>query len=364
MSASEEKKNTNLKKILKIIMIFAAMKINLVSDTVTRPTPEMLKAMFSAEVGDDVFKADPTVNALEAKAAQMFNKPAAIFCPSGTMTNQIAIKVHTQPLDEVICDHYSHVYQYETGGYAFNSGVAMNLLQGTNGKIEADQIAAAIKPLYDWLPVSKLVVLENTCNKGGGSYYTLEEILPIRDLCQRRGLKLHLDGARLFNALIETGESTQDVGDHFDSISICLSKGLGAPVGSLLIGEAEFIRQARRFRKVMGGGMRQAGYLAAAGIYALDHHIDRLKIDNDHAKSLGKVLETCKAVARVRPVKSNIVIFDLNAPHTADEILAKFEAKGIIASAFGPQTIRFVTHLEITSEMVERTINAIKGILG
>ncbi len=344
-------------------MIFASMKINLVSDTVTRPTSEMLQAMFSAEVGDDVFKADPTVNALEAKAASMFDKPAAIFCPSGTMTNQIAIKVHTQPLDEVICDHYSHVYQYETGGYAFNSGVGMSLLQGVNGKIEVDQIAAAIKPLYDWLPVSKLVVLENTCNKGGGSYYTLDEILPIRDLCQRRGLKLHLDGARLFNALIETGETTQAVGAHFDSISICLSKGLGAPVGSLLIGETEFIRQARRFRKVMGGGMRQAGYLAAAGIYALDHNIERLKIDNDHAKVLGKTLEDCHLVEQVRPVKSNIVIFDLKDPHTADQILAKFQSKDIMGSAFGPQTIRFVTHLEITPNMVEQTINAIKEIL-
>ncbi len=347
-----------------IIQIFVPMKINLISDTVTRPTPEMLQAMFAAEVGDDVFRADPTVNALEAKAAQLFNKPAAIFCPSGTMTNQIAIKVHTQPLDEVICDHYSHIYQYETGGYAFNSGVAMNLLQGTNGKIEADQVAAAIKPLYDWLPVSKLVVLENTCNKGGGSYYTLNEILPIRDLCQRRGLKLHLDGARLFNALIETEETTQDVGDHFDSISICLSKGLGAPVGSLLIGESEFIRQARRFRKVMGGGMRQAGYLAAAGIYALDHHVNRLKEDNDHAKLIGETLEVCPLVSQVRPVKSNIVIFDLQTPHTAEKILARFEEKGVLASAFGPHTIRFVTHLEVTADMIAKTQKVIREILG
>ena len=349
--------------IIKIIKIFAIMKINLISDTVTRPTSEMLEAMFSAQVGDDVFKADPTINALEAKAAKMFGKPAAIFCPSGTMTNQIAIKVHTQPLDEVICDHYSHVYQYETGGYAFNSGVSMNLLEGKNGKLEADQIAAAIKPVYDWLPISKLVVLENTCNKGGGSFYTLDEILPIRDLCQRRGLKLHLDGARLFNALIETGESTQEVGAHFDSISICLSKGLGAPVGSLLIGETEFIRQARRFRKVMGGGMRQAGYLAAAGIYALDHHVERLKIDNDHAKLLGNTLEACQSVEQVRPVKSNIVIFDLKHPYTAEAILKKFESKDIFASAFGPMTIRFVTHLEITPEMIEKTIGVIKEVL-
>jgi len=227
----------------------------------------------------------------------------------------------------------------------------------------ADQIAAAIKPLYDWLPVSKLVVLENTCNKGGGSYYTLDEILPIRELCQQRNLKLHLDGARLFNALIETGETTQKVGAHFDSISICLSKGLGAPVGSLLIGETEFIRQARRFRKVMGGGMRQAGYLAAAGIYALDHHVERLKIDNDHAKLLGQTLESCPLVEKVRPVKSNIVIFDLKDPHTAEKILTKFENEEIMASAFGPQTIRFVTHLEVTPKMVEKTQTVIGEVL-
>lgn len=209
------------------------MTINLMSDTVTKPTPAMLAAMMQAEVGDDVFGEDPTVNALETRVAKMFGKEAALYCPSGTMTNQIAIKTHTNPLDEVICDVTSHVYQYETGGYAFNSGVSMNLLQGNNGKITASQVEAAIKPVYDWLPISKLVVLENTCNKGGGSYYTLEEIRPIRALCEQRGLKLHLDGARLFNALVETSESTETIGTEFDSISICLSKGLGAPVGSL-----------------------------------------------------------------------------------------------------------------------------------
>jgi threonine aldolase len=321
--------------------------INLISDTVTKPTPGMLQAMMTAEVGDDVFGEDPTVNALEAKAAALFGKEAALFCPSGTMTNQIALKVHTQPLDEVICDEYSHIYQYEVGGYAFNSGIGVNLIKGTNGKITADQLAAAIKPVYDWLPISKLVVLENTCNKGGGSFYTLDEIQPIQKVCQERGLALHLDGARVFNALVETGETTQETGKLFDSISICLSKGLGTPVGSLLIGTKAVIRQARRVRKAMGGGMRQAGFLAAAGIYALDNHVQRLKEDNDWAKELGKVLEKQAYVDNVRPVKSNIVIFDLKAPWIAESYLARLAEEGIKASAFGPKTVRFVTHLVI-----------------
>lgn len=336
--------------------------INLISDTVTKPTPAMLQAMMEATVGDDVFGEDPTIKALEEKGAQLFGKPAALFCPSGTMTNQIAIKVHTQPLDEVICDEYSHVYQYETGGYAFNSGVSMNLIKGTNGKITAEQVAAAVKPVYDWLPISKLVVLENTCNKGGGSYYTLDEIEPIKAVCKEKGLRLHLDGARLFNALVETGESTQAVGALFDSISICLSKGLGAPVGSLLIGEQEFIRQARRFRKVMGGGMRQAGYLAAAGIYALENNVERLKEDNERARAIGAVLEELDYVSEVRPVQSNIVIFDVKAPWTAASFLEKLAEKGINASPFGPQTVRLVTHLDVTADMIADTIQVLKGM--
>lgn len=339
------------------------MKINLISDTVTQPTPEMLECMMQAKVGDDVFGEDPSVNALQDKAAQLFGKEAALFCPSGTMTNQIAIKVHTQALDEVICDEYSHVYQYETGGYAFNSGVAINLIKGQHGKITAEQVAAAIKPVYDWLPISKLVVLENTCNKGGGSYYTHSEIKPIQSLCKERGLKLHLDGARLFNALVETGESTQATGQLFDSISICLSKGLGAPVGSLLIGDQDFISQARRFRKVMGGGMRQAGFLAAAGLYALEHQVDRLKIDNDRARLLGTTLKACNYVSDVRPVKSNIVIFDVNEAYkNSADFLKKLSNHGINASPFGPKTVRLVTHLDVTEAMMERTIEVLKGM--
>ncbi len=337
------------------------MRINLISDTVTKPTPAMLQAMMHAEVGDDVFRQDPTVNALEAKIAHLFGKEAAIFCPSGTMTNQIAIKVHTNPLDEIICDHYSHVFQYETGGYAFNSGVAINLIQGRYGKITPSQITEAIKPKFDWLPNSKLVVIENTCNKGGGSFYTLEEVRSIHRLCKEKGLALHLDGARLFNALVETNEAPTAHGQLFDSISICLSKGLGAPVGSLLIGDLTFIKEARRFRKVMGGGMRQAGYLAAAGIYALEHHIERLKEDNYRAKCIGRALETLPYVDHVRPVQSNIVIFDLQSPSTAEGFLKWLAQQGIDAAPFGPRTVRFVTHLDFNEEMLEKTLEVLSN---
>lgn len=336
--------------------------INLISDTVTKPTPDMLKAMMAAEVGDDVFQQDPTINALEAKAARMFGMEDALFCPSGTMTNQIAINVHTQQLDEMICDESSHVYQYELGGYSFHSGISISLLKGSYGKITADQVSAAIKPDYDWMPVSKLVVLENTCNKGGGSFYTLDEIKPIRQVCDDNNLILHLDGARLFNALVETGEPTEDVGAIFDSISICLSKGLGAPVGSLLIGGKAFIKRARKVRKVMGGGMRQAGFLAAAGIYALDHHVDRLKNDNDHAKELGTVLKTLPYVENVKPVHSNIVIFDVKPPYTAASFLGLLEGKEILAAPFGPMTVRFVTHLDVSKGMIEEVIGVLRGI--
>lgn len=318
----------------------------------------MLDFMYSAEVGDDVFGEDPTINRLQEKAAAMFGKEAALFCPSGTMTNQIAIKVNTKPLDEMICDHYSHVYQYETGGYAFNSGVAVNLIQGQYGKITADQIKAAVKPVYDWLPISKLVVLENSCNKGGGSYYTIDEIKPIKKVCDEHGLILHLDGARLFNVIVETGEDPKEIGAEFETISICISKGLGAPVGSLLLGPKDKIAEARRFRKVMGGGMRQAGIIAAGGIYALENHISRLKIDNDRAKELGATLEKCSYVTNIRPIKTNIVIFDINEKWEPLDLLKKLEEHNILAVQFGPKTIRFVTHLDISEEMMN-TVNQV-----
>lgn len=340
------------------------MLINLLSDTATKPTAAMQKAMWQAEVGDDVFREDPTVNALEAKCAALFGHEAALFCPSGTMTNQIALKVHTRPLDEVICDEMSHIYQYEVGGYAFHSGIAVNLLKGENGILTAGMVEAAIKPRYDWLPKSSLVVIENTCNKGGGSIYPIENIRAIRQVCRQRQLALHLDGARLFNALVETGDTPADIGAEVDSISICLSKGLGAPVGSVLIGSQPFIAEARRVRKVMGGGMRQAGYLAAAGIYALDHHVERLREDHANARRLAAALAELPWVGHIRPVQTNIVIFDIEAPLTPAVLLDYLDKNGVKASAFGPQTIRFVTHLDVTGEMVEEAVQILREVRG
>ena len=337
--------------------------INLVSDTITQPSPAMLEAMMTAKVGDDVFGDDPTINALETKAAAMFGMEASLFCPSGTMTNQLAIKTHTQPMDEVICEEKSHIYQSEVGGYAFHSGIAVSLLKGENGILNAAQIEAAIKPHYDWLPRTTLVSLENTANIAGGSYYTIDQIKPVQALCKKHDLKLHLDGARLFNALVETGESTQVWGAAFDSISICLSKGLGAPVGSLLIGNQDFIKKARRYRKAFGGGMRQAGFLAAAGIFALENNIERLKEDNENARKIGEILRGLSYVENIRPVRTNIVIFDVKPPLTAVLFLEKINEKGVKAAAFGPQTVRFVTHLHFTKEMLNDVKNILEKIL-
>lgn len=336
--------------------------INLISDTLTKPTTQMLEYMMQAQVGDDVFGEDPTINALQDKVASMFGKESALFCPSGTMTNQIAIKVNTQPLDDVICDKDSHIFHSETGGYSFNSGVGITLIDGKYGKIDAQQIKTAIKPGHDWQTTSKLVVLENTCNKGGGTIYKLDEIAPIAALCQTHQLKLHLDGARLFNALVETNESTHEWGQYFDTISICMSKGLGAPVGSLLLGDNETIRMARRYRKVMGGGMRQAGYLAAACIYALDHHIPILKKDNDRAKEIAKALNSASYVKELKPVESNIVIFKLQDDIKDSEFILKLKNNGILASPFGDNTIRFVTHLDITEDMMEYLLRILPNI--
>ncbi len=322
----------------------------------------MLQMMMAADVGDDVFGEDPTVNRLEKTVAERFNMEAALFCPSGTMTNQIAIKMHTRPLDEVICDVNSHIYQYEVGGYAYHSGIGIQLLEGQYGKITAAQIEAAIRPDFTWLPKSKLIVLENTCNRGGGSIYRQEEILPIQDLAQRKGLALHLDGARLFNALVETGESTETWGKMFDSISLCFSKGLGAPVGSVLMGNATFIHEARRVRKAMGGGMRQIGYLAAAALYALEHHVERLREDHAHARILADALEQSPYVAGLRPVVSNIILFDILPEYAATDFLEALKTKGINATGFGPQTIRFVTHLDVTRPMIDKAAEAIKEI--
>lgn len=339
------------------------MLIDLRSDTVTRPGKEMLAAMMSAAVGDDVFKEDPTVMELEKFTAKLFGKEAALFCPSGTMTNQIAIKVHTQPGDEVICDVNSHIFNYEGGGISFNSGVQARLINGNEGRLSAEMIESCINGDFDWLTTSKLVSLENTVNRAGGSYYTLAQIKPIQELCKQNNLKLHLDGARIFNALCETGESPSEVGSHFDSISVCLSKGLGAPVGSLLLGDADFIKKARRVRKVFGGGMRQAGFLAAAGLYALKNNVTRLKEDHKKAKKIEELLRQLPYVESILPVYTNIVIFNLKKEMmTGDVFEKKLAEQDIKVSSFGKQTIRFVSHLDFTDDMLERTVTVLKGL--
>ncbi|CAN5573234.1 GntG family PLP-dependent aldolase [soil metagenome] len=329
------------------------MLIDLRSDTVTQPTPAMREAMFSAQLGDDVLGDDPTVNALEAKAASLFGMEAALFCASGTMTNQLAIRTHTRPGDDVICDYLSHVYQYEGGGISVNALASVSLAHGERGKLTPSLIRDFIySPADPHKPISKLVVLENTVNKGGGCYYTVPEIAAIKKVCDENGLILHLDGARLFNALVETGEPTGAYGQLFDSISICLSKGLGCPVGSLLLGKADFIRQARRFRKLMGGGWRQAGFLAAAGIYALDHHVDRLKQDHSRARKIGAMLEHLPEVEEILPIDTNIVIFRLPETILAADYVEKLATKGIRGISFGKHLVRFVTHHDFTDEMV------------
>lgn len=338
------------------------MIIDLRSDTVTKPTKAMLEAMMNAPLGDDVFGEDPTVIELEKKAAALFGKEAGLFCPSGTMTNQIAIKVHTQPGDEVLCDVNSHIYNYEGGGISFNSGVQAKLIQGDRGRITAQQIEQNINGDFDWLTRTTLVSLENTVNRAGGSYYTIEMIKPIQKLCADKKLNFHLDGARIFNALTETKENPKDIGSLFDSISICLSKGLGTPAGSVLIGTKEFIKKARRVRKVFGGGMRQAGILAAAGIYALDNNIARLKEDHIRAKKIESILKSLPYVTSILPVDSNIVIFDIDTKISGAEFEKKLLENNIKIAAFGKQTIRFVTHMDFTDEMLEKTEKVLKSI--
>jgi threonine aldolase len=336
------------------------MTVDLRSDTVTKPTPGMLEAMFNAKVGDDVFGEDETINELEQKAAAMFGKEAGIFCPSGTMTNQIAIKCFTQPLDELIADQTAHVYRYEGGGIAFNSSVSTRLLTGYRGLITAEMIEPEINAENIHLPHTSLVVLENTSNRGGGSCYTLEDIKPIAKLCKDKGLKLHLDGARIFNALAYTGDKALDYGKYFDGISVCLSKGLGAPVGSVFLADKETIKYARRIRKVLGGGIRQGGFLAAAGIYALDHHVERLKIDHAHAQILAEQLSKCSWVTNVLPVETNLILFDTVEPASA--VSEKLAQHGIKALPTAANRIRFVLHLDVHPEQVEYVVKVLVAL--
>jgi threonine aldolase len=332
------------------------------SDTFTKPSPGMLEAMCTAEVGDDVFGEDPTVNELEAMAAAMFGMEAALYCPSGTMTNQIAIKCHTQPGDEVICDQLSHVYIYEGGGIAFNSGAQVRPIQGERGRITASQVKAAINPDDVHKAHTSLVSLENTANRGGGSCYLFTDIQSIKEICLINNMRLHLDGARLFNAIINCGETPKQYGEVFDSISICLSKGLGAPVGSLLLGKKDFIYRGRRLRKVFGGGMRQAGFIAAAGIYALEHNIERLAIDHMHAKEIAEALLKKDFVGKMLPVETNILIFEVIGKYNARSLAEQLKAHDILVIPISATQVRMVLHLDITEEMVAKTIGVIEHL--
>ncbi|OGX89278.1 threonine aldolase [Hymenobacter lapidarius] len=336
--------------------------VDLRSDTVTRPTPAMLAAMSAAPVGDDVYEEDLTVRRLEEMTAARFGLEAGLFCPSGTMTNQIAIKAHTEPLSEVICEQTAHVYLWEVGGIAFHSSASVALLVGERGRLTAEQVEAAIRPQNIHYPTTRLVCLENTHNRGGGSCYSWDDMAAISDVAQRHGLARHLDGARVFNALVATGQRGEDYGQLFDSISVCLSKGLGAPVGSVLLGSAAFIQKTKRIRKVMGGGMRQAGYLAAAGIYALENNVARLADDHRRAARLAEVLRQQPYVSDVLNPETNLVIFRLHDSQPAAEFLAALEQQGIKASSFGPQWIRFVTHLDVDDAGLARVEAALQQV--
>ena len=340
------------------------MEINLVSDTVTKPTQEMLQAMFQAKVGDDVYKQDPTVNALEDKVAALFGMEAALFFPSGTMANQTAIKLHTNPGEQIICDKYSHIYHYEGGGASFNSGVSCNLVDGSRGMITADLVANAINdPEFYHAPLSSLVSIENTTNKGGGACYDLEPLAQIKKVCEQHHLKYHLDGARIWNALVAKNQEPKQFGQLFDTISVCLSKGLGAPIGSVLISDSATVKRALRVRKIFGGGMRQAGYLAAAGIYALDHHVERLADDHRRAKEIARVLEKLPWIAAVQPVETNILIFSIQSYLDEKLITEKLKQKGISISSMGHGKLRIVTHLDYREVMHSYVLEALEKLV-
>ena len=333
------------------------------SDTVSKPTPEMVEAMFNAKVGDDVFVEDETVNQLEQKVADMFGMDAALFCPSGTMTNQIAINIHTRPGDEVICGRQAHIYCYEGGGIAKNSGASVRLIEGESGLFTAQDVLNNINNRNDiHLPYTSLVSVENTSNRGGGVCYSFSDLEAIEKVCKANDLAYHIDGARLFNAMIKNNETPQQYGNIFDSISICLSKGLGCPVGSLIIGDKDFIIKARRVRKVLGGGMRQIGYLAAAAIYALDNNINRLAIDHERAKEIASHINVYPSIKSVINPETNILVFIVNDDVNPVEYCEKLKEKGMLAMPFGADRIRLVTHINLNDNDISRAIEILKSI--
>ncbi len=335
--------------------------IDLRSDTLTKPTPAMLEFMMQAPVGDDVYKEDPTVNELERRIADYFGMDEALYFPTGSMTNQAAIKIHTQPGEQLIADTYAHVYNYEGGGVSFNSGVSCKLLDGNRGMITASQVEEAINPPdFYHSPLTSLVCLENTTNKGGGACYDFDEILKIKEVCKVHNLGLHLDGARLWNAFMATGQDPKVYGETFDTISVCLSKGLGAPMGSVLVGKKGFMNKAMRIRKVLGGGMRQVGFMAAAGLYALDHHIDRMVEDHKRAKELEAVLLTNDLVKSVDTVETNIVIFTLQ-PDDSQLFTNILSKNGVKYSDMGGGKLRFVTHYDYKENSHKKVLSLIES---
>jgi threonine aldolase len=337
--------------------------VELRSDTFTLPGPAMLEAMMSARPGDDVFGEDASTNELQSYCAGLFGYESALFCTSGTMANQIAIACHTRPGDEIICDALSHIYLYEGGGIAANSGVSVQLLNGHLGRITAGQAAAVIKADNPHFPNTRMISLENTVNKGGGSCYHPDEIQKLQQLCRERGLIFHLDGARLFNAMLATGTRPPDYGSRFDSISICLSKGLGAPMGSVLMGSREFIHQAMRVRKRWGGGWRQSAYMAAAGLFALKNQVLRLSEDHRRAQQLAEILKRREEVEKILPVETNIVIFYLRSSWgSSGKWVARAAEKGILCAPFGDDAVRLVTHLDFSDQHLDFFSQKIKEI--
>ena len=340
------------------------MEINLVSDTVTKPSVEMLQFMFNAKVGDDVYKQDPTVIELEETLANIFGMEAALFFPSGTMANQTAIKLHTQPGEQIICDKYSHIYHYEGGGASFNSGVSCCLVDGKRGMITADLVRNAINdPEFYHAPLTSLVSIENTTNKGGGACYDIQTLQEIKQVCVENNLKYHLDGARLWNALVAKKQHPKQFGELFDTISVCLSKGLGSPIGSVLLGSAADMKRALRIRKIFGGNMRQSGYLAAAGLYALQHNISRLESDHRRAKELGDLLRKMPWVANVEPVETNILIFGLQTNVDEKVFVERIKQKGIAISSMGHGKLRIVTHLDYKEVMHEYVLEVLQKLV-
>lgn len=339
------------------------MIADLRSDTVTRPTPEMLEAMMSAPVGDDVFGDDPTVNKLESLAAEMLGMEAAVYCPSGTMSNQIGISILTRPFEEIICYKGAHIYRYEGGGLAGNSHLSVRLVDGNRGKISPMELRSNLNVKTDpHQPITSLVAMENSVVREAGSCYTMEEMKAVAVEARHHGLRVHLDGARLFNALVATGDNAREVGTLVDTVSICLSKGLGAPIGSILLCSKALEPMARRRRKSLGGGMRQAGYLAAAGIYALQHNVGRLAEDHRRAQNLAGVLQSCSWVKSMMPVDTNIIILELTDGLEPSAVLGQLEINGVRAVAFGPRHLRLVTHLDIHDKHVDLASAAFRVI--